>query len=240
MTKIFRCGGGTYRRNKWLAVAVALVMLVLGSASLTGCSKPFSCLDVLSTEAPADADGSAEAEQEGAQELPSQEEMAAVIDGMVEEWYSSHIHFYTPQLQRLWRIFTYVHETMTYVEAPDTSELEGAYIAFTTHKSDCFGYFTMSKCLLARCGFETLDVEREGGIAKHFWLLVNYYGQWYHFDPICQRADYDDPYWYCFLRTDEEVADFTVRLGHDREFYTYDHTGYPEVAKTPLNIKYGR
>jgi len=170
----------------------------------------------------------------------SEEEKQARVDTYVEEWLAENITDDMSDLDKLWTMFNYVHETITYTDTSDKSSVaEGAYHAFSTHTGDCYNYFSMMKVLMNGAGFETLDVTRVGGQSQHFWSLVNYEGEWYHIDPICKRSGEED-YYYCFLRTDQEVADFTEEYDNGWEYYTFDHTDLPATPTEPLDITYGR
>ena len=69
---------------------------------------------------------------------------------------------------------------------------------------DCFTYYGTARALLTRAGFENLCITR---IDKtHYWNLVKYNGNWYHFDTCPHNSKYPFD---GFLRTDAEVAEYS-------------------------------
>ena len=139
-------------------------------------------------------------------------------------------------LQKLHAIFWYVKNNMNYVNASDkTTQIEEAIRGFTDGTGDCFTYFSTMKAMLEAAGFETMDVEREEGAREthHYWSLVKYNGEWYHIDACARSAEHHSE-WYCFLRTDAEVADFTENMVEG--YYQYNKELYPDSAAEPLNL----
>ena len=64
---------------------------------------------------------------------------------------------------------------------------------------DCFTYYGTARALLTRAGFENLCVTRIDN--THYWNLVKYNGNWYHFD-TCPHIKYPFD---GFLRTDANM-----------------------------------
>jgi len=96
---------------------------------------------------------------------------------------------------------------------------------------DCYTYFAVAKLLINRIGVETIDIQRSQDTTRpetHYWSLVNYDGQWYHFDP-CPLKSYS---FKCFMKTDNEVDAFSDIL---TEYYFYDREGVPATPVEPLN-----
>ncbi len=128
--------------------------------------------------------------------------------------------------EQLYTIFWYVKNHMTYTGTSDkTSQVHEAIRGFTEGQGDCFTYFSMLKAMMEAAGFETLDVTRQGGETRHFWSLVLVDGEWYHIDS-CPRSAEHNKYWYCFLRTDAELEEFSEQYDG---YYNFDHTGLPRT-----------
>ena len=127
---------------------------------------------------------------------------------------------------QLYTMFWYVKNHMNYTGTSDkTSQIHEAIQGFTEGQGDCFTYFSMLKAMMEAAGFETRDVTRQGGETRHFWSLVLVDGEWYHIDS-CPRNDAHNPSWYCFLRTDAELEEFSQQYGG---YYNFDHTGLPQT-----------
>jgi hypothetical protein len=94
---------------------------------------------------------------------------------------------------------------------------------------DCFTYYGTARALLTRAGFENLCVTRIDN--THYWNLVKYNGNWYHFDtcPHSSKYPFDG-----FLRTDAEVAEYSKKRKDKRNYYTFDKSLYPATPDEPL------
>ena len=140
-------------------------------------------------------------------------------------------------LEELWAIFWHVKYNMKYVNGSDkTSWVREAIRGFEEGTGDCFTYYAVMKALLEEAGYETVDMTRLGGEARHFWSLVKYKDNWYHIDACPRSADHGK-YWYCFLRTDAQVAEFTEIWGEDY-YYVYDESLCPRTPEEPLHLDY--
>ncbi|WP_434310056.1 immunoglobulin-like domain-containing protein [Hominifimenecus sp. rT4P-3] len=128
---------------------------------------------------------------------------------------------------KLYEMFWYVKRHMNYTGDSDkTTQINEAIRGFEEKQGDCFTYFSVLKAMMEQAGFETVDVTRLGGETRHFWSLVKVGDEWYHIDS-CPRSVDHNKYWYCFLRTDAELAKFSEQYDG---YYNFDSTGLP---KTP-------
>ena len=138
----------------------------------------------------------------------------------------------------IWALFRYVQDNMETGKNGDvTREATEAYRAFTKKKGGSFTYNAMMKALLTAAGFETMDVVRSGGESTHYWCLVKLDDNWYHIDAY-ERGKSNYKYWYCFLRTDEELRVFSV--DKVKNYFTFDSSLYPSTPsanEAAINLK---
>jgi len=136
--------------------------------------------------------------------------------------------------QKMQAIFTWSRNQIAYTGKSDKSDwLKGAYQGFRAASGDCFTYYATARALLTRAGYDVIPITRIPGTpTRHYWLLVNYQGQWYHFDSTQTNSKF--PY-ACFLKTDKEVEAYTKRvMKRIPEYYTFDKSKYPARATVPL------
>lgn len=136
--------------------------------------------------------------------------------------------------EKMWAIFRWTSQNIQYTGTASKADwLKGAYLGFNYRTGDCFTYYSVSRALLARAGFEVLPVQRVVAPSKHYWLLIKHGDQWYHFDPSPRAAGYS---FQCFLRSKPEVDAYTALIWDVKpHYFDYDTTGLPEVATIPLN-----
>ena len=140
-------------------------------------------------------------------------------------------------LEELWEIFWHVKYNMRYVNGTDkTSWVHEAIRGLEEGTGDCFTYYSVLRALLEEAGYETIDVTRLGGETRHFWSLVKYNDEWYHIDS-CPRSQEHGKYWYCFLRTDAQIAEFTEIWG-EGYYYVFDQSLCPRTPEESLHLKY--
>ena len=141
------------------------------------------------------------------------------------------------QTEELWEIFWHVKNEMQYVNGTDkTSWVHEAIRGFEEGTGDCFTYYAVLKAMLEEAGFETADVTRLGGETRHFWSMVKYNDAWYHIDS-CPRSEEHGKYWYCFLRTDAQLAKFTEVWG-EGYYYVFDESLTPRTPEESLHLGY--
>ena len=140
-------------------------------------------------------------------------------------------------LEELWAIFWHVKYNMKYVNGTDkTSWVHEAIRGFEEGTGDCFTYYAVLRALLEEAGYETIDVTRLGGETRHFWSMVKYNDNWYHIDS-CPRSAEHGKYWYCFLRTDAQLAEFTEVWG-EGYYYVHDESLVPRTPEESLHLDY--
>ena len=161
------------------------------------------------------------------QEKFEQEEAAArkQVEALAKETVASYRKEGQTTRELLEELFWFVKNKMTYTGTSDkTREASEALRGFTEGQGDCFTYFAMLKSLMTEMNLETIDLQRVGGKTGHYWSLVKVDGQWYHID-ACARGAAKFPEWICFLKTDEEVKEFSTDKVPG--YYTYDQSLYP-------------
>ncbi|MCR4688833.1 MAG: hypothetical protein K5745_04685 [Saccharofermentans sp.] len=81
-------------------------------------------------------------------------------------------------------IFNYVHYHVTYVHSGANNSIPAAAIkGFTTHRGNCFVFYSCCKILLDRAGIDNIMVQRDPAPkTDHYWNLVYLNGKWYHCD----------------------------------------------------------
>ena len=138
------------------------------------------------------------------------------------------------ELTKLYSMYWWIKNNMKYSGTSDkNSWINEAIRGFKERNGDCFTYFAMLKAMMESEGYETIDVQRiEGYETRHFWSLVKFHDNWYHIDS-CPRSVEHMKYWYCFLRTDDELAWLDEQLGEP--YYDFDRSLYPATPTVKLN-----
>lgn len=130
------------------------------------------------------------------------------------------------QREKARAIYDYVSSHIKYVGTSDKgSWIDGAYSGFTTGRGDCFNYFACAKALLTRAGIPNVDLERVGGVTRHYWQLVNVGDGYYHFDTCPHPSGYSMT---SFLITEDQARAYTEKIGSVRpNYYVYDYASCP-------------
>lgn len=130
--------------------------------------------------------------------------------------------------EKLWAILIWTHDHVAYTGTSDKSDwrLEAAR-GIKQGSGDCFTTYSTSRVLLTRAGFESIEVTRVDG--THYWNLVKYDGNWYHFDSVRHR--YGSPK-ERFLKTDAQVEEYSKK--YQEGFYEFDKSKYPRTPVEPL------
>ncbi|MDO4566081.1 MAG: hypothetical protein Q4B42_02005 [Oscillospiraceae bacterium] len=154
-----------------------------------------------------------------------------ILNEMLDETLSRIISPDMTDDEKLRAVFFYVKRNIYYSGWSDKSDWrKGAFFGLSRRSGDCYTYYSTARALLDRCGFETLPVERTGGISDHYWLLVQYEGKWYHYDAGISFNGYDAN---CMMWTDAQMANYASWIYRGMglpNFYTYDQTLLPEVS----------
>lgn len=109
-------------------------------------------------------------------------------------------------LEKLMAVYVWSNRNIGYIGTSDKSGIiEGAYEGFTARKGDCYTYYCVSRIMLDILGFENTEIKRDPSTnSRHWWNLVKYNDQWYHFDS--SRFRYGNGL--IFMHTDAEVAEW--------------------------------
>ncbi|MHB1452335.1 MAG: transglutaminase domain-containing protein [Saccharofermentanales bacterium] len=159
----------------------------------------------------------------------SEEKLNVLLDEVLDEIVKPEMS----DLEKISEIFYWIAGHIDYTGTSDKSDwVRGAYLGITRGTGDCFNYYATARALLTRAGYECIPVERVAAAkTRHYWNLVKYNGEYYHFDPLPELAHY---HYVCLLRTDAEVAAFTKTKAY---FYEFEKTGIPATATVPLDIE---
>lgn len=129
------------------------------------------------------------------------------------------------QEEQVWAIYHWIRENYSFNGWADKIDWkQNAYEMIRTGKSDCYGFFALSKLLFERLGIPNVDVERvrtpehEG---NHYWSVVSVDGgkTWYHYD----STPFLTPDVMCLV-TDAVLDDFSARHWN---CYNRDKSTYP-------------
>jgi len=169
-----------------------------------------------------------------AAETQAPEEGEAEMRQLARDILDSFLNPGMTELEKINAIYWWVKEDMVFVGTSNKdSWVSEADRGIREGTGDCFTFYAMTRALLDEAGIENLPVERLGGESHHYWNLVKYNGQWYHLDS-CPRSEEHYGKWYCFLRTDAELAWFGENCVD--YYYVFDHSLYPASATEALNL----
>lgn len=145
------------------------------------------------------------------------------VNAMADDVLTTILRDGMTQWERARAIYDWVVTHMSYTAYADkTDPVAAAYYGFRNGRGDCFVYYAVSRFLLTRAGFENLEIQRDNPEKPHFWNLVNYAGNWYHFDTCPHYAGHPLT---CFLLTDAEVKAYSEN--HVQDYYSFDASLYP-------------
>lgn len=129
------------------------------------------------------------------------------------------------QEDQVWAIYRWIRANYSFNGWADKIDWkQNAYEMLQTGKSDCYGFFALSKLLFERLGILNVDVERvrtpehEG---NHYWSVVSVDGgeTWYHYD----STPFMTPDEMCLV-TDAELDAFSAKYWN---CYNRDPSTYP-------------
>jgi len=141
------------------------------------------------------------------------------------------------QLEMVKAIHTWVRSNINYSQTrggPATA-YEGAYIALSQRRGNCYIFYSISEVMLTRAGVPNMRIERiEGTPTRHRWNLVNPDNLgWHHFDAYPTRLGLSTQ---MAFFTSSQAEEFTRRLANQEErpmrnYYTYNPELYPEIVR---------
>ncbi len=147
----------------------------------------------------------------------------AAVNALADSVLSRILREGMTELARARAIYDWVTANLRYTAYADKSDPVGAaFYGFRNGRGDCFVYYAVSRFLLTRAGFENLEIHRDSVTNPHFWNLVKYEGNWYHFDTCPHYAAHPLT---CFLLTDSEVKHYSETRVPD--YYSFDPSLYP-------------
>lgn len=129
------------------------------------------------------------------------------------------------QEEQVWAIYYWIRANYSFNGWADNVDWkQNAYDMIRTGKSDCYGFFPLSKLLFERLGIPNVDVERlrtSQSEGHHYWSVVSVDGgkTWYHYDSTPFLAGD-----VMCLVTDEVLDDFNERQWN---CYNRDRSTYP-------------
>lgn len=129
------------------------------------------------------------------------------------------------QEEQVWAIYYWIRANYSFNGWADKIDWkQNAYEMIVTGKSDCYGFFALSKLLFERLGIPNVDVERvrtweHNG--DHYWSVVSVDGgkTWYHYDSTPFLAGD-----VMCLVTDATLDEFSAR---NWNCYNRDRSTYP-------------
>lgn len=124
--------------------------------------------------------------------------------------------------EKAYAVYSWVEKNIRYSGVSDMSNWKtGGVTALSTKKGNCYAYYSASRALLTRLGFETIEISEED--KSHYWNLVKVNGSWYHFDTTSGWGTQR------FLWTDSQMSSYEYynkNLGRNIS-YDWDKTAYP-------------
>ena len=127
------------------------------------------------------------------------------------------------------KVYEYLHAIGYIDEVHSEDWMQNAYWMLTKREGDCFCYYSASRLLLTRLGYDVMEVRNNNNYV-HYWCLVSIDGgnTWWHFDPCCWSWGEDGV---LCLVSDNYLATFTRRhrTSDGRLIHAWDLTNYPST-----------
>ncbi len=119
--------------------------------------------------------------------------------------------------QKMRAIYDYIRENISYTGTSDKSSdwEQEALRAYRSKGGDSWSFYALSRKLLTMAGVDNKEMERTGSDSFHYWNLVEYEGEWYHFDTCPHYKDYPID---SFMLTEEQAKAYSEKTGG-----YYDH-----------------
>ncbi len=129
-------------------------------------------------------------------------------------------------VEKLRAVYDYLHGSMRFSGSSNKADWrKEALRGLTTHRGDCFTYFSAARALLDELDIPYLCVTRKSNTSRHYWVIVNVGTGWYHFDPINYYS------WNrCFMWTNQQCQVKTIP-----EFWRFHEENYPPIATEPFD-----
>ena len=129
------------------------------------------------------------------------------------------------------KVYEYLHAIGYVDEVHSEDWMQNAYWMLTKREGDCFCYYSASRLLLSRLGYEVMEVRNNNNYV-HYWCLVSIDGgaTWWHFDPCCWSWGEDG---ILCLVSDKYLSEFTRRhiTSDGRLIHAWDLVNYPSTPE---------
>ena len=129
------------------------------------------------------------------------------------------------------KVYEYLHAIGYVDEVHSEDWMQNAYWMLTKREGDCFCYYSASRLLLSRLGYEVMEVRNNNNYV-HYWCLVSIDGgnTWWHFDPCCWSWGEDG---ILCLVSDKYLSEFTRRhiTSDGRLIHAWDLVNYPSTPQ---------
>ncbi len=101
----------------------------------------------------------------------------------------------------------------------------GAITSLTTRKGNCAAYCYTSRALLTRLGFENVEIHTDN--QDHYWNMVKYNGNWYHWDTTAGWGTER------FLWTTNQIKSYTYTKSNGRtiRYSPFNESKYPATPQ---------
>ncbi len=122
-----------------------------------------------------------------------------------------------------YEVYNWVESNIKYRGSTDTSSwIEGAKTSLSTYKGNCYAFYSVSRALLTRLGFENAQATSINN--DHYWNLVKVDGTWWHFDATTGWGTQR------FLWTNDQINEYQYSSKNDGHYidYDWDQQGIPE------------
>lgn len=120
--------------------------------------------------------------------------------------------------EKAYAVYTWVTNNIKYRGTSATGDwIAGAETALTKRSGNCYTFYSASRALLTRLGFE--NIEAVSYTEGHYWNMVKVDGSWWHFDTTTGWGTER------FLWTSEQLLNYTYR----NIAYLWNPEGYPQT-----------
>ena len=120
--------------------------------------------------------------------------------------------------EKAYAVYTWVAGNIKYRGISDTGDwVAGAKTALSKRRGNCYAFYSASRALLTRLGFE--NIEAKSYTEGHYWNMVKVDGSWWHFDTTTGWGTER------FLWTSDQLLNYTYR----KLSYLWSPEGYPET-----------